>query len=133
MLVAHGARSADDKSHRRARAAHACGCAHGRARIRAETVLVEQLRAHTEREALKAQLGRLDAIQAQVEHLTARLATYDEGPLLPNGAFGRMQRAQRERADLRADLSPLRERYVDAPDSDDLSVSSDGASASPGK
>jgi hypothetical protein len=98
-----------------------------------ETVLVEQLRAHTEREALKAQLGRLDAIQAQVEHLTARLATYDEGPLLPNGAFGRMQRAQRERADLSADLSRLRERYVDAPDSDDLSVSSDGASASPGK
>jgi hypothetical protein len=66
---------------------------------------------------------QLAARQQQVDALAARLADYDRAPLLPTGAFGRIQRAQRERDDLRAALGRLRERYADAPDSEEAVAS----------
>jgi hypothetical protein len=83
-----------------------------------EIVLTEQRHARQERHMLQVQAERRAALQQQVAHLTARLAAYDQRPLLPSAAFGRIQRAQRERSDLRTDLQRLRERYVDAADTE---------------
>src|SRR5581483_2847569 len=72
-----------------------------------EDLIAEQLRTAAEERA---------ALQARVRVLEARIAQAAPGPLLSAGAFSRIQRAQRARDDLRADLRRLRERYADVPD-----------------
>ena len=83
-----------------------------------EGIIATQLQVLAQHAAPQAHVEQIETLRGEVERLSRRLAAYEQGPLLPTGAFTRLQRAQRQCDTLREDLRQLRERYLDSPDDD---------------